>query len=156
MIKLILSDFSRTILFAKDPIYKGSLNELYKTISPNRETFWDTFYLNERYFGTLSTLDIAKSIFTTGYLQNDIQILPLLEQVFSKILNCESIGGIKKDNPLAYQKIIELIGIPGSSILFIDDEATNLTAAAEAGLQTLKFEDNDDFYVNLIKKTSIL
>ncbi len=149
MIKLIVSDFSRTILFPKDTNYLASLNNLYKSLTPNSAGFWDVFYLNESYMKTLAGIEIPKIIFTTGYLQEDPQIKPKLLRVFGEIFNCDTIGGLKKDNPLAYLKICELTNNIPEETLFIDDEPVNISAAEQAGLKTLGFINSDLFYEQL-------
>jgi HAD superfamily hydrolase (TIGR01509 family) len=47
----------------------------------------------------------------------------------------------RKNNPDTYHRVLEMIGVEPHECLFIDDRRVFLDAAAQAGLQTLLFED---------------
>jgi epoxide hydrolase-like predicted phosphatase len=51
--------------------------------------------------------------------------------------------GLAKPDPRIFQLAITKAGLPAEQILFIDDLAANLAAAAEAGMQTFQFNPKD-------------
>jgi HAD superfamily hydrolase (TIGR01509 family) len=143
MIKAVIVDFSRTILFPKDPFYKSSLNDLYKQIKG--ENFNEYFELNKdllAYFVKLKER-FKLYIFTTGNVQNDDSINQLLREIFDGIYNIEATGGSSKDTKDAYIKLASLIGINPDEILFIDDQIENINAALTAGFATINFLNNE-------------
>jgi len=84
MIKAIVSDFSRVLLFPKDKSYQGSLNALHKELSekPSYNAL-DFFELN------VGLLDFYKSlkdripvyIFTSDVIQDYCIIIPTLHSI---------------------------------------------------------------------------
>ena len=140
--KLIIWDFSRTLLFPSDKSYTGSLNELYKD---SKQTFSKLFSLN------LGLIEYIKDnlgaythiIFTTGTVQNDSSIINTLAGVFKGIENVESVG-FKKDDLSAYLEICKLYNVSPKETLFIDDDIKNLMAASNAGINTLQYINNND------------
>lgn len=144
MIKAILSDFSRTLLFPKDENYRGSLNDLYKSVKETAGfAFFDFFTWNQElaeYFVQLKEeQNIALYIFTTDKIQDDPEVTPYLYPNFSKVFRVADIGGFKKDNPEAYKSISALLNLKPEEILFIDDAEANLGAARTAGMKTLQY-----------------
>jgi FMN phosphatase YigB (HAD superfamily) len=55
------------------------------------------------------------------------------------LLSCEL--GLCKPDPAIYRLLLERIGLPGYQVLFVDDRADNLAAAAASGIQGHLFED---------------
>jgi HAD superfamily hydrolase (TIGR01509 family) len=47
----------------------------------------------------------------------------------------------RKNDPETYRRVLSTIGVAAAECLFIDDRRAFLGAAAQAGLQTLQFED---------------
>jgi putative hydrolase of the HAD superfamily len=48
--------------------------------------------------------------------------------------------GLRKPEPAIYRRALEILGRPAERILFIDDRAENVAAAAAAGIQAIRFE----------------
>jgi len=144
MIKAIVSDFSRVILFSKDPIYEGSLNSLHKEKSQTSDyNPLDYFELNT------DLLDFYKSqkekvnlyIFTTDSIQDAPEFKPFIEPIFTKIFSALKMGLSKKD-PEGYKLIAKELNLNADEILYIDDAPENIEAAKIAGLKTVLYLDN--------------
>lgn len=145
MIKAILSDFSRVLLFPKDESYGGSLNGLYRQEKGSHDfRFFDFFYLNEDLLNYYKSLRSKVKIYmlTSEQIQNDPALQPYLAPVFDEIFSAEDMG-VHKKQAEAYQLVAQEAGLQPEEILFIDDSKVNLDAASEAGCMTLQFLDND-------------
>lgn len=144
MIKALLFDFSRTLLFPKDKTYTGGLNDLHKKIQENPNyNFLESFELNKELLDYLETIKnkFGLHIFTSESIQEDPAIKDDLAKIFTKIFSAKEIGLSKKD-PKAYQFIAKELNLNTDEILFIDDSSENLESAKTAGLQTLQYKDN--------------
>jgi HAD superfamily hydrolase (TIGR01509 family) len=142
MKKVLVSDFSRVLLFPKDTSYAGGLNRLYDQILANKEDFNDYFKLNDILLKDIEELDIEKYIFTTGKVQNAEFIKHKLDMVFKDIFNVPMIG-FKKTDKNAYLKLCEELDLKPSQVMFIDDTEENINAAKEAGLHAVVYHDNN-------------
>jgi len=143
IIKLIIWDFSRTILFPANVNYTGGLNLL---AEQNPDTpFHELFYLDRELLNGIFALKetVTSIIFTTGTVQNNVEVMPKLRKIFASIENVKSVGFAKEDQR-AYKKLCEKFGVKPSEALFIDDELRNIKAANMAGLHTEHFEQNTD------------
>lgn len=144
MIKVLLFDFARVLLFPKNVSYKGVLNDLYKLKKNKKDFIFENyFYFNDE------LLDYIKSVknrfriimFTSETIQNDPVVMKKLDGIFEKIISAKEIGFSKTD-PEAYRFIVDELQCAPDEILFIDDNADNIYGATEAGLNTHLFKDN--------------
>lgn len=151
MIKALLFDFSRTLLFPKDKNYAGSLNDLYKQNKDNPDfNFFDYFELN------IELIDYLKSIkgkfklfiFTSESIQNDPAIINDLNKVFDKIYSAIEIGFSKKDVN-SYKHIVSDLNLSPNEILFIDDSEENIKAAGKTGILVLRYQSNEALLLHL-------
>lgn len=89
MVKAIVSDVSKVLLFTKDENYKGSLNGLYRE-NKNKEgfRFFDYFRFNTElldYYNKISgNLDLY--IFTRDIIQKDPELQKYWQKVFKNII----------------------------------------------------------------------
>ncbi|HEY1986353.1 MAG TPA: HAD-IA family hydrolase [Terracidiphilus sp.] len=65
-----------------------------------------------------------------------------LRQYFDVALSSCYIG-LRKPGAAIYQRALDILGRPGERILFIDDRAENVAAAAAAGMKTIRFDGAD-------------
>lgn len=145
MIKSLLFDFSRTLLFPKDNQYVGSLNELYRLKRDEINfNFFNYFKLNDRLINLIKPLKnkYKLAIFTSDSIQNDPAIYNQLSSVFSKIYSAKEIGFSKSD-PRSYEFIINDLDLSPEEIIFIDDSKVNIDAASIAKLDTITYESFD-------------
>ena len=154
MIKVILIDFSRTLLFPKDKNYSGKLNPLYSSIIvKSNYNFFDYFYLNQELIDYLKLLRKKYNlyVFTTDIVQNDPAIKPILEKNFSEIFVANDLGIDKKD-PSGYKKLAGILKERPENILLIDDTLEKIEAAKKAGFQTIQFISNKKLFKDLNNK----
>ncbi len=147
MMKAIVMDFSRVLLFPNDETYSGSLNGLHKQLS-SQENYnpLDHFHLNVELLEYLDSLKskIDLSMFTSDVIQDDPSFQSFLKPIFRKIFSASKLN-IQKDNPKAYKEIVlELQQIP-QDVLYVDDNLRNIEAAATAGLPTIHYRNNRDY-----------
>lgn len=143
MVKALISDLSRVLLFPKDPLYQESLNQLYKKHKDEKNfSFFNYFYLNQELLDYLATKNqIELAIFTSDTIQEASELNPLLVQVFSHIFSAAKFGFNKQD-PEAYLKLCELLKLEVHEVVYVDDVAENVEAAERAGLTTLHYQNN--------------
>jgi len=144
MIRALVCDFSRVILFPKDDKYNGSLNSFYKELSAKGNFgFWSKFRLNEELLNFLQDISnrLDVYIFTTGYIQEDPEVNPSIRKVSKEIFSAARLK-IKKADPKSYEKIAKRIGINPEEILYLDDQRKNIIAATRAGCSTVIFRSN--------------
>ena len=144
MITTILSDFSRVILNPKDRNYKGTLNGLFKELKEKNTPFhfFDYFQFNDEVLGLYTQLKpkYSLNIFTSGSIQNTIEVRKKLNGIFENIFSAEEFG-LDKKNPEAYQFIATKLEKLPNEILFIDDQQENINAATITGMKTLLYYD---------------
>lgn len=147
MITNILFDFSRVILFPRDDNYSGSLNELYRKITVDKYSFLGHYKFNEELLGFLKSLKnkYHLSIYTTDIIQNDPKAQNILNPIFEEIF-AANILGISKKDPQGYLIIAEKLNVKPEQILFIDDGEANITAAKQAGFQTIHYLSNEQLF----------
>jgi putative hydrolase of the HAD superfamily len=51
--------------------------------------------------------------------------------------------GLRKPDPAIYRRALDILGAPPARVLFIDDRPENVAPAADAGMQTIRFEGED-------------
>ncbi|MCL5091090.1 MAG: HAD-IA family hydrolase [Patescibacteria group bacterium] len=153
MIKAIVSDFSRTLLFPVDEKCDQGLNAYQAKVSldPNY-FFFDYFKFNEKLLAFFERIkeQFAMYIFTTGKIQETPEIKERLALIFKKIYTVDSVG-FRKDDQRAYLYIAQDLELGPSDILYIDDQVLNVNTAKDAGLKSLQFQEDKEFYQQLNK-----
>lgn len=151
MIKALLFDFSRTLLFPKDKTYKGNLNALHRQLSqtPGYD-FLANFELNEEMLTFLNNIKdkYRMYMYTSESIQDTPEIKDKVDSYFDKIFSAEQTM-LQKTDPESYKKLADMIGLPVQDILFIDDLAANIAAAKLAGMETLTYIDNKGVFDKL-------
>ena len=142
MIKVIVSDFSRTLLLPIDESYGGGLNALHENLKDRVDyDIWKHYRLNQNLLDLYKTIGSRINIymFTTGYIQEWPPLKEKLNGVFREVFSSIRLD-FKKDDPQSYKIIAKKVGCDLSEILYIDDEQVNLDAAKEAGMAVIRFE----------------
>ncbi|MEP7167226.1 MAG: HAD-IA family hydrolase [Candidatus Woesebacteria bacterium] len=141
-ITTVIFDFSRVLLYPKDPQYAGKLNDLYKDVKTKAPfLFFDHFTLDNTLLDWLETKKntVKLCLYTSEIIQNDPAIFPRLEQTFDKnIFSAEDFGWSKR-NPENYLDLAKKIEVLPENIVFVDDTIENVKAAQGAGLTTIQF-----------------
>jgi HAD superfamily hydrolase (TIGR01549 family) len=144
MIKALISDFSRVLLFPKDKTYAGGLNKKYSDLLHTGDfNFFEYFELNQEltdFYQTFkNTLDLY--ILTSETIQDAPEIQPQLNRIFEEVFSAKKLGVSKKDSD-TYKLIAEKIGLKPSEILYIDDNEENIVAASISGYKTILYANN--------------
>jgi HAD superfamily hydrolase (TIGR01549 family) len=153
MIKALLSDFSRVLLFPVDEADKGGLNERYQKLeSQGRYDFGQYFRFNHELLDFYQTIgaQIDLYIFTSEFIQQHPAVEAEMKNVFKHIFSAADLGVSKKD-PQAYKIIIEKIGLSPAEILYLDDNKVNFDAAKEAGLAVILYESNEQARADIVQ-----
>ncbi len=143
MIKAIVSDFSRVLLFPKDRNYLASLNVLHKELSQKPDyNALDHFELNIELLNFYKSLKDKTPIyiFTSDSIQDAVEFQPYLQPVFKDILSAKKMDTDKKISA-AYKLVATHLNLNVNEILYIDDAIENIMAAKKAGLNTLLYEN---------------
>ncbi|MDO8452878.1 MAG: HAD-IA family hydrolase [bacterium] len=152
MLNTIIFDFSRVLLFPKDPTFTGRLNDLYREkVNDLGFNFFDHFQLNQELLDYLETIrDMELYVFTSDTIQEDPSLTPHL-QIFRKIYSSKKLN-TQKTNPEAYKIVLEDMKKSSEEVLFIDDTQANIDGAKEAGLQTILYTSNEQL-ISKLKQT---
>lgn len=151
MIKAIVTDFSRVLLFPADDTYTGGLNALNNKLlesNPGYE-FKKFFKVNDELLEYYASLDLPIYMFTSETIQEHPAITDELSAVFSGVFSAKHLN-ISKTNESAYITVAHKLNVQPSEILYIDDNHNNIQAAARAGCETILYMSNADLISKII------
>ena len=140
MKKIIISDFSRTILFPKN----DEIKKLNKYHRENKDKKW--YDINKEFYINTDLLDVYKSfnwkkyIFTTWKIQEEKEIKDKIDWIFDDIFIVDNFW--EKTDKETYLKLADKLWYETKNILFIDDSENNIIAAKEVWLQTFLYSQN--------------
>ena len=145
MIRSVITDFSKVLLFPADKTYLGKLNDLHQDLLKDGDyDFWKYFELNEsllEFYKKISkSVDVY--VFTTGHIQEYPPLKEKLSGIFKDIFISSELG-FKKHQNAAYVRLANLIEMDPGEILYIDDKQENIAAADQTGMMTKLYEDNN-------------
>lgn len=147
MIRAILFDFSRVLLFPKDVSYAEELNKLHrKLVGTNDYKFSDYFYFNQELIDYLRQMKDKYDLymFTSGTIQETPEAAGKIAGIFKQIFSAEKMA-VRKREASSYTFLAEKIGVPPAEILFVDDLSVNIEAAKQAGLATYLYDNCEGF-----------
>jgi FMN phosphatase YigB (HAD superfamily) len=146
MIKAILVDFARTLIFPKDKTYLGGVNVLHEKLKVDSSyKLFDHFELNEVLIKHLKILSesIPVYMFTSDFIQEDVSLRSQVTPLFTKVYSARAMGMSKSEFD-TYKFIANDLNLKPEEILFIDDNLNNVKAARDAGMEIIHFKDNSD------------
>lgn len=145
MMKAVITDFSRVLLFPKDSSYKSGLNALNNKLleSDPGYDFWKFFRLNNELIKYYKSIGIPVYIFTSETIQEHPAVKVLLESLFKDTFSAKKLG-LNKKEASSYKHLAKLLDHTPSEIFYIDDNHDNFTAAKKAGCKAILFKSNDD------------
>lgn len=144
--KALLFDFSRTLLFPKNPHDSRDLNDQHQEFRHQQGyQLFDYFELNQEMLDFVHQIKdrLPSYIFTSGSMIGGAPDLQAHLTDFVKIYSGADLG-LDKQTPEAYTAVAEDIGLPPEEILFIDDSMSNIVAAEKAGMQTVLYTSNEE------------
>jgi FMN phosphatase YigB (HAD superfamily) len=147
MIKAVVTDFSKVLLFPQDANYQGGLNALNNKLLADDPSypFFDHFALNNElleYYRRLNT-NVPVFVFTTETIQDHPAIKEQVQHAFSGVLSAKKLG-LSKTEVATYVTIASMVHCRPGEVIFIDDKPSNVESAAGAGLETILFTSNSD------------
>ena len=151
MITSILFDFSRVILFPKDPNFHGSLNQLYEDCYKNFDYSFDKYFLiNYELLILCRRLKnkYSLNIFTTEKIQTLPEVQKYTDGIFEHIYTTSEVG-VNKNDPRSYIFIADENKVESTNVIFIDDQSENIQAAKIAGYNVIQYLDNVDLLAKL-------
>jgi HAD superfamily hydrolase (TIGR01509 family) len=142
-VKALIIDFSRVLIFAKDPGVE-SLNRYHREhVGTPGYDFYEHFDLNRELLEFLAGLKdrVPMYIFTDGKLHVLPEVAMYLRDTFRGAKTVESMGVSKKD-PEVYRKFVAGLGLAPGEVVFVDDKMAHVAAAQAAGLRGVQYRDN--------------
>ncbi len=147
MIKAVITDLSRVLLFPKDKTYNGGLNSLNNSLlEKNREyRFQDYFELNEELIDYYSFLNktVPLHIFTSETIQDNPSIKNHIDECSTSVISALKLG-VHKSEQLAYEKMLKLLTLTPHEVAYVDDMQANLDAASRVGINVVLHTSNRD------------
>src|SRR5687767_6319301 len=113
MVKALISDFSRVLLFPKDGNYKESLNELHRNLSKEfGYKLLDHFKLNVELLEFYKSLkrNLNLYLFTSETIQDSPELQEVLIPVFEEVYSALKMGTSKKSAE-SYTRIVSTLNI---------------------------------------------
>ena len=144
MVKALVTDFGRVLLFAVDENYSGLLNDLHDTlVSEGDYDFWSYFKLNEDLLSFYKELsgEMDMYVFTTGHIQEYPPVAERMVEVFQGVISAARLG-VDKKTPDAYIEMAKQIGHAPEEIIFVDDTPEKIAAAKQAGMICVFYESS--------------
>ncbi len=87
----------------------------------------------------LEEMPLRKVIFTNADTAHAERILDTLQVRlhFERIVDICALDYVCKPDPVSYQKVLALLGVPGRHCIFVDDMPRNLIPAKDVGMTTI-------------------
>jgi putative hydrolase of the HAD superfamily len=87
----------------------------------------------------LQNIPLRKVIFTNSDIAHCRRVLGVLqvEAHFETIIDIEAINYRSKPDPLAYQRVLEILKVPAESCILVEDSPRNLIPAKDLGMTTI-------------------
>ena len=150
MISTILSDLNYVLLFPVDVQYHSSVNLLHRKLLQKFKKYniFDHFKFNSElleYYKSLKMNNYSLNMFTSGTIQKDPQIKEVLNPIFENIFSSIELGYDKRDVQ-SYYNICQKLNKNKKEILFIDDLEFSIQTARQAGLNAVRYENNQKLF----------
>ena len=89
--------------------------------------------------GMLARLDVPKAVFTNSVADWAERILRQLgvRRHFTHIIDVRAVDYQSKPHPHAFERALEILGMPASACAMVDDQVSYLCGAADAGMRTV-------------------
>lgn len=150
MISTLLFDFSWVLSF---PYSRGTgAGSAYKQAGLNQHPWQKYLELNDELIEFVKKQSSLNSYIFSASSKNMLrEMRSHLIPPFIKIFSSKELG-LYKHQPESYQHLAEILKTTPKQTLFIDDNEPNIEAAQAAGMQTIHYQNNQDF----IKKFQLL
>lgn len=87
----------------------------------------------------LQQIPLRKVVFTNSDMSHSERVLNTLRvrPHFELIIDIEALNFKCKPDPVAYKRVLEMLGVPGESCIIVDDKPRNLIPARDVGMTTI-------------------
>jgi|SRR3989344_429978 len=158
MIKFILVDLFRVLLFPKDKTYLGDLNPLYTEKAKNPDNhFFDYLEFNTELLSFLATLT-SRFTFCLFTAATEVQHTPeaqsVLGPIFKATYSTEKLG-MRKTDPESFQLVCSYLRAIPPEIMYIGDNSACVEAAGKAGISGILYTTNSQTISDLKAKLNI-
>lgn len=87
----------------------------------------------------LSRLNVTKAVFTNSVADWAERILQQLgvRHHFTHIIDVRAVDYQSKPHPHAFERALEILGVPASACVMVDDQVSYLRGAVDAGMRTV-------------------
>lgn len=154
MIKAIITDLSRVLLFPIDDSYSGSLNNLYKKEFGKPDfRFFDYFRLNNELLDQYRFWHTDRCrvyILTSDVIQTNPELQVFWKSAIDKIFSASEMH-TSKNKQDAYTKLLDEINLLPEEVVYIDDNPENLKVAEKVGLHIVEYKNNNDAIFEISK-----
>ena len=158
MINTILTDLNYVLLFPVDVQYNSSVNTFHRKLLQKFKKYniFDYFKFNSElldYYKSLKMNNYSLNMFTSGTIQKDPQIKKIIDPIFENIFSSIELGYNKREVQ-SYYNICQKLNKNKKEILFIDDLEFCIQTAKKAGLNAVRYENNQKLF-NAMKSIGI-
>jgi putative hydrolase of the HAD superfamily len=80
---------------------------------------------------------------------NDYRFATFELRRYFKVALSSCYVGLRKPEPAMYRRALDIFGAPPARMLFIDDREENVAAAADSGMQAIRFDGEDPLRLQL-------
>lgn len=158
MVRFILVDLFRVLLFPKDKTYLGDLNPLFAEKSRNSEVhFNDYLEFNSELLTFLSTLTpkYTLCLFTAAsQIQQTPEVQSVLAPLFQLTYTTEKLG-MRKTDPESFQLVCSYLRAIPPEIVYIGDNSACVEAAGKAGISGILFTTNSQTISDLKSRLNL-
>lgn len=144
MTKVIVTDFSRVLLFPVDEAYDGGLNNLNNRLAEQNPDydFKKYFKLNHELLDYYASSKVPVYIFTSETIQEHPAIKDELLGVFAGVFSAKHLG-VSKTDVGAYKRIAQEVNAQTTEIVYVDDNEANVAAANDAGCDGILYVSSE-------------
>ncbi len=143
MIRAVISDLSKVLLFRNDNSKLGQLNDYHEELlKQGNYDFWKYFMLNKELLNFYKKISskISLYILTSRYIQEYPPLQKELKLISRRVFSAARLG-ISKNKPELYKKLTGLLRLSPNEIIFVDDFELNIKATKKAGFHTILFKN---------------
>lgn len=146
MIKAIIIDLSRVLVFPRQKNYRGRLTTLYnKFLHDPDKPFKKYLIFNTELCDYIQVKKLNRIydifIFGASPVLDAVECRTFLYDIVKGIYSSDRMG-VKKYEPSAYRVLCSKLKLTPSEVLFIDNVRRNTDAAERAGLNTITYRNN--------------
>lgn len=150
-ITTLLFDFSWVLVFPKQKTTTrdGSVSQTYLQQSSTKQVH-DILDFNQELVAWVRKTPLTSYVLSASSPEMLAALRPEFVPPFIDMFSTKTLS-MSKHDPQTFLSIAEKLKVTPQNILFTDDNSGNIDAAKTAGLQTILFQSNQDFFKRIEK-----